>query len=448
MAKARLKTILVTTCLIFVASSAIGQMGSLVTVSGRVIDPSGKWIDRAFVNLSNPATHLEFRAQTDSTGTFTLLMLSGVYHLRVDPPQGSDLISKEIMGFEVISEVIPQQRNFIPGEVIVRFQPDVIKLPAGKSNVPIQEVTVMDSAVAELNRQVGVTHIRKVFPNFESADTLATALDGTQVILIDLSRVYLLQVPISADIRDVVKRYQSLSKVEYAEPNYISTVTGYRVPVFMLEREVWLDLYLAPESQRKQTLFDVKPGTTFDVEIVAKARVAGATGFTARLEFDPKKLTYVSFKVGDLIPNLQGLPYLRDGIVEVGGAILGGGQGAIRDSGTLVTMRFQVSEDLAGTALLTFTSASLKRGNQRELFTLNKAVSIQTFSELPGDFDGSGVVDFDDFFLFAIAFGKKKEDQRFESKFDMNQNDEIDFNDFFLFADAFGKSRKAGKITK
>ena len=49
------------------------------------------------------------------------------------------------------------------------------------------------------------------------------------------------------------------------------------------------------------------------------------------------------------------------------------------------------------------------------------------------DFDGDGRVDFDDFFLFAGAFGSP------EARFDLDGSGGVDFSDFFLFAAVFGK---------
>ncbi len=52
------------------------------------------------------------------------------------------------------------------------------------------------------------------------------------------------------------------------------------------------------------------------------------------------------------------------------------------------------------------------------------------------DFDGNGEVGFDDFFLFAAAFGGRDE------KFDLNRSGAVDFDDFFLFAADFGKKAR------
>ena len=58
---------------------------------------------------------------------------------------------------------------------------------------------------------------------------------------------------------------------------------------------------------------------------------------------------------------------------------------------------------------------------------------------LPGDFDGSGLVDFADFFLFADHFGRELGEQIFDPLFDLDESGAVDFADFFLLADHFGQ---------
>ncbi len=65
-----------------------------------------------------------------------------------------------------------------------------------------------------------------------------------------------------------------------------------------------------------------------------------------------------------------------------------------------------------------------------------------TLNAVPGttksaDFTGDSKVDFDDFFLFAAAFGGSGAGDN--AKFDLDGNGKIDFDDFFLFAAKFGK---------
>ena len=57
--------------------------------------------------------------------------------------------------------------------------------------------------------------------------------------------------------------------------------------------------------------------------------------------------------------------------------------------------------------------------------------------EKTADFDGDGTVGFDDFFLFADAFGQSATGDL--ARFDLSGDTQIGFDDFFLFADAFGR---------
>jgi hypothetical protein len=66
------------------------------------------------------------------------------------------------------------------------------------------------------------------------------------------------------------------------------------------------------------------------------------------------------------------------------------------------------------------------------------SISIRGMS-LASDFDGNGVVDFDDFFAFAAAFGKRQGEAAYEARYDLSKNGVVDFDDFFVFADDFGK---------
>ena len=64
--------------------------------------------------------------------------------------------------------------------------------------------------------------------------------------------------------------------------------------------------------------------------------------------------------------------------------------------------------------------------------------TVRAVPHIAGDFDGSGVVDFDDFFSFVDAFGMDAVGDLV--KFDLSQNGKVDFDDFFIFVDNFGRS--------
>ena len=53
------------------------------------------------------------------------------------------------------------------------------------------------------------------------------------------------------------------------------------------------------------------------------------------------------------------------------------------------------------------------------------------------DFDGDGVTGFEDFFLFAEAFGGS------DPRFDLDNSGSVDFADFFLFTESFGQPARA-----
>ena len=55
------------------------------------------------------------------------------------------------------------------------------------------------------------------------------------------------------------------------------------------------------------------------------------------------------------------------------------------------------------------------------------------------DFNNDGEVDFDDFILFARAFGTSSDDERFEPRYDLDGDGEVGFGDFIEFAEKFGQ---------
>ena len=55
------------------------------------------------------------------------------------------------------------------------------------------------------------------------------------------------------------------------------------------------------------------------------------------------------------------------------------------------------------------------------------------------DFDRDGTVGFPDFILFARAFGNSRDDEDWESRFDLDLDGEVGFSDFLIFAQAFGQ---------
>ncbi len=69
-------------------------------------------------------------------------------------------------------------------------------------------------------------------------------------------------------------------------------------------------------------------------------------------------------------------------------------------------------------------------------------VTFTATAEATPDFNGDGVTDFSDFFLFAEAFGGS------DPRFDLDGSGTVDFTDFFLFAESFGEPERAKLVAK
>ena len=70
-------------------------------------------------------------------------------------------------------------------------------------------------------------------------------------------------------------------------------------------------------------------------------------------------------------------------------------------------------------------------------YSVLSTTSIQSWSDLVGDFDGNGEVGFADFIGFADSFGKTGA-QGHDERHDMDADGKIDFSDFLKFATRFG----------
>ena len=88
----------------------------------------------------------------------------------------------------------------------------------------------------------------------------------------------------------------------------------------------------------------------------------------------------------------------------------------------------------AGQERVTLTARDPEGASASVIFTVIGA-------GLPGDFDGNGAVNFDDFFAFAGAFGTAQGQAGFDARFDMDRSGRVDLDDFFLFAEVFGRTR-------
>ncbi|NIR50858.1 S8 family serine peptidase [candidate division KSB1 bacterium] len=114
-----------------------------------------------------------------------------------------------------------QESNFIPGEVIVHFEPDIIDFPVGSDKKPIGEVNILNRQAQEILTDIGTSEIGRVFRFAVPNDTLKTNRLGQIVRVADASQIYKLKM--SGNVLDKVNELQLLPFVIFAEPNYIGT---------------------------------------------------------------------------------------------------------------------------------------------------------------------------------------------------------------------------------
>jgi hypothetical protein len=205
---------------------------------------------------------------------------------------------------------------------------------------------------------------------------------------------------------------------------------------------------------------------------VNAAAQAGAAGASLTLTPSSTQLDTVEVLVGDAadttafswIVDGRSIPRLSldTSAVDFGPVALGDTARVVRVIHNLGSGPLQISElqigDLAFTAL--FAAGAVAAGDSTRLelrfipVALESKQSTIRFAtndpsqpavQLPvsgagtavrrliGDFDQSGLVDFDDFFLFADHFGSQ------DPVYDLDQGGLVDFSDFFLFADHFGE---------
>ena len=113
------------------------------------------------------------------------------------------------------------------------------------------------------------------------------------------------------------------------------------------------------------------------------------------------------------------------------------GVSELAGGGQLLRLQFRVAAEAEpGTVSLSWLEAELNEG---AIAATALPGAIEVIGQASStDFDGSGDVDFDDFFLFADHFGSIEGDADFDPIFDLDGSGAIDFPDFFRFADAFG----------
>ena len=159
--------------------------------------------------------------------------------------------------------------------------------------------------------------------------------------------------------------------------------------------------------------------------------------YAVELTFDPAVVVFQSFAADASQTNLLG--------VELTPVVTEPASGTVRveltgtdtasGGGTLGRWTFAIADnaEIGSVTTIGLTQVELLSIGQStaDVLTVSEGVTLQIASLLPGDGNDDGVIDLDDFFLFADDFGSS------EPRSDYNNDGTVNFDDFFLFADFF-----------
>ena len=164
--------------------------------------------------------------------------------------------------------------------------------------------------------------------------------------------------------------------------------------------------------------------------------------YAAELTFDPAVLVFQSFTADADQINLLGAD-LTSAVTEPSAGTVRvevSGNDTVSGDGTLGRWTFAIADDaeIGSSSAIGLTRVELLSSGQptADVLTASEGVTLRITNPLPGDINGDGAIDFDDFFLFADDFGTSS------PRSDFNDDGSVDFDDFFLFADFFNAAAR------
>lgn len=117
----------------------------------------------------------------------------------------------------------------IEREVIVKFKPNIVRMPVGVDAAPLNEVSISSTDVLDVLSQYNPELILKGFPDYDPADSIAISPTGKRVRKPDFSEIYRIRLPEKDSRESLLNDLDTLSEVTYAELN------GVAVPVSGVE---------------------------------------------------------------------------------------------------------------------------------------------------------------------------------------------------------------------
>ena len=147
-----------------------------------------------------------------------------------------------------------------------------------------------------------------------------------------------------------------------------------------------------------------------------------------------------SFAPGDLFSQLVRVELATiPGQIEVGGHVLGQAEPS-PGNGVLGTVAFRVANGFYDQSPLDISFVTFSRSDgstdRQDLVRSRATITAEPVAPIdPGDFDGDGALDIDDFLRFADEFGQTANPAN--QRFDLDGDGRIFYGDFFIFADLF-----------
>lgn len=158
---------------------------------------------------------------------------------------------------------------------------------------------------------------------------------------------------------------------------------GDTVAVTLSRADPEISIELSPSPQRGdhvRTGLDAGDRLSVELHVSHGGQI---TGWSARLRFDPAALRYVDDSVvfGDLLVGLSGLIDVDEGVVSVGGAVLGASRGVPGD-GLLARLELEVLQRFAGSRELTLEEPRLRRPDGA-MYEVEVSRGAQLWTEAP-----------------------------------------------------------------
>jgi hypothetical protein len=110
-------------------------------------------------------------------------------------------------------------------------------------------------------------------------------------------------------------------------------------------------------------------------------------------------------------------------------------------NGTFFTVQFQVKKTAPpGASGLNLMNVSLKDTPTTSLARTVTNGQVNVIGGCAGDLNGDGLINFNDFVIFAAAYGTSSGNPGYNPLADLNHDGKIDFSDFTMFAAVYGTS--------